>query len=962
MGGITTGVGIFSGIDSASLIDQLISVQSRPLILAQSRVIELNQQQAAYLNINSLVSGLKTAASSFRLNNIFDSSSATTSNESIIKATASGNAVPGSYNFIVDRLVSSQQLLTRGFADQDTSAIGLDQLTFESTAARVDTDTALADLNSGNGINRGVLSVTTGTGTSEVDLSRAATVSDVLDAFNAVEGVNAYVDNDKFVVKGLTGIEEVSGNDVLESLGLDGTITGGTLTGSSVYELTGTTSIGALNDGRGVEIRDTSGTTVKDFNFVIDSNGDGIIDDDDDVVGIRIGEIEEEVTDDDGETSVEVTEGAVSTLEGVIDRINSQLSDAGYSEFTASINTTTGGIEIVDALGRNFNVENLTSGSGNNARTYSTASDLGLEGSYTGGTASGQRIFAGLNTRLASSMNGGNGLEGTDGLLDITTSDGQTFTDINLSGLSDINDIVNAINSATNDAVRVSVNDQGTGLKIVDNTGGVGTFTVSGTGGADVAEALGISGSTTSNTINGTSLQVAYISNSTLLSDLNNGDGIGTGELLITDSYGNTGTITIANSETTVGDLLNQLNRARTSDGTPLQIEATINANGDGIAISEVVDGTAGTQAIRIEDLDGRVAELLGIEGEASGVGADNVISGSEEKTLEFEPDATLEDIRNAINSANVGVSASIINTGSGSSPFRLSLASENSGEAGRFLIDTGGFDLGLSVLDEGNDARVFFGSSDAASGVLLTSSTNTLDGVVEGVSINLVSTSEESVQLSVARDVEAIETKVSDFVTAFNALVSAIDFQTRYDDETEEKGTLLGDSTMLNLRNSLFSTLRRENEGFDETFEFMTQVGITVGSESKLEFDAEKFREAYNQDPSAVEAMFTRRTLESNDDDDPNTDDEITFSELGVMVQFEEFADSYVSSIGGILQNRRNALDSQIEIQEGRIESIQASLERKRAQLQQQFLAMEQAIASFQTQGSSLAQLASLG
>jgi len=397
-----------------------------------------------------------------------------------------------------------------------------------------------------------------------------------------------------------------------------------------------------------------------------------------------------------------------------------------------------------------------------------------------------------------------------------------------------------------------------------------------------------------------------------------------------------------------------------------LRIEARINENGDGITIVESLldedGGVSGTQEISISDVDGSTASKLGIEGTASGLDGDNFITGSEERVLEFDADATLEDIRNAIDAANIGVSASIVNTGSGASPYRLSLSSERSGEAGRFLIDSGDFDLGLSVLDEGNDARVFFGSREAASGVLLTSSVNSLDGVIEGVTINLASASEEAVQLTVSRDTSNIESKVSEFVAAFNSVIEGIDFRTRYDSETETKGVLLGDGTMLNLRNSMYSTLRKENDGFDGTYNQLLDVGITVGSGGTLEFDSEKFREAYAEDPDSVEALFTQRVLDDNDDDDPNTIDEPTFSELSVLGQLEEFANSYVTTIGGVLQNRTNAIDSQISLQEERIESIQESLERKRTALQAQFLAMEQAIASFQTQGSSLAQIAALG
>ncbi|MEX0876818.1 MAG: flagellar filament capping protein FliD [Phycisphaerales bacterium] len=952
MGGITTGIGIFSGIDSASLIDQLITAQSNPLVLAQRRVIQLNQQQAAYLDINSRMSNFKTAAAAFRVNDIFSSRTTSTNNESVLTANATGNAVPGSYNFVVDRLVSTQQMLSRGFSDLDSSPVGIGSLTFESPAARLDADTALADLNDGDGIVRGKITVN---GT-EVDLSRAGTVQEVLDAISDVPGVNARVENDKFVLTGVTSISQQSGSGILESLGLDeDNLSGTTLTGTSVYRINGNTPITALNDGRGVAIRQTSGTDVEDFWITIDTDGNGIVDENDTRVNIRIGEIEETVVDDDGDSSIELVAGAVSTVGGVVDRINDALSDAGFTEFTASISTETGGIEINDSMGRSFDIENYSSGSG----TVTTAEDLGLVGSYSG-SASGQRILAGLNTKLVSSLNGGTGLGDSDGILNFTTRNGSGFA-IDVSGLSDINDIINAINNdpGANGAITASVNSQGTGIQIKDNTTGGSALSITGTGGADTAEALGISGSFADGLATGSNLQLAYISGATLLSDLNNGNGIGTGTFEIVDSSGNRAEIRIGSSATTVADVLREINRTNLN----LNITARINDNGDGIGIYEDTDGgDPGGQPIRITNISGSVATKLGIEGEATGTDGDNFIDGSFERVLEFEPDATLADIRNAIDAANVGVNASIINTGVGSAPFRLSLSSDRTGEAGRFLIDSGGFDLGLNTLDEGNDARVFFGSSDPASGVLLTSSVNQLDGVVEGVSINLHSRSDSPVELSVSTDTEAIETKIQEFIDGFNSVVEAIDFRTRYDQETEERGVLLGDGTLLNLRNGMFATIRKPNQGFTDSVDTLTAVGITVGSESKLEFDKEKFREAYASDPDAVEALFTRRELEATDDDDPNTIDEPVFTQLGVLGQIEEFADNYVTTVGGVLQSRKNALGTQIELQESRIESIRRSLDNKREVLQRQFLAMEQAIGAFQSQGSALAQLGSLG
>ncbi len=959
MGGITTGVGIFSGIDSASLIDQLISVQSRPKILAQQRVIQLKSQQSAFLDINSRLSNFKTAAASFRINNIFASRSVASSNESVLTATTSSAAVPGSYNFIVDRLVSTQQMLTRGFADLDSSAIGLSSLSFESDAARLDNNTALADLNNGDGVTRGVITVN---GT-EVDLSRAGTVQEVLDAISSVPGVSARVENDNFVISstGTLSISEESGAGILTSLGLDpSNISGGTLAGTSVFSMNANTSLQSLNDGRGVAIREASGQGIQDFTITIDINGDGVgIGSDDIVVDIRIGEIEGPLTDedgnpvldDDGDPVIGIVSGAVSTVGGVIDRLNTQLSEAGFPEFTASINTTTGGIDIVDSSGRNFDITNFSNSTG----VVTTAQDLGLAGSYTGGTANGSRILAGMNTKLVSSLNGGTGLGTTDGILNFVTQDGISAFTSDISGLGDINDIINKINADSNGAVTASVNANGTGIQIIDNTTGGTTFSITGTGGSDTAAILGISGSFTDGMAAGSNLQLAYIGSGSLLDELNNGEGIGTGTFEIVDANGIRAEIIISNSDNTIADLLKKINNASPS----LEINARINDNGDGITIEDT--SGAGT-TISIADVSGSVATKLGIEGEATGSGSENFITGSFEKVVEFDADATLEDIRNAINAANVGVSASVINTGVGSAPFRLNLTSERSGEDGRFLINTNGFDLGITTLDEGNDARVFFGSDNAATGVLLTSSTNQLDGIIQGVTIDLLSSAEDPVEISVTTDTSEIESKISDFVASFNNVIEGIDFRTRYDEETEERGVLLGDGTLLNLRNSMYSVIRRENDGFTDTFNSLNEVGIRVGSGGKLEFDVEVFREAYAQDPDAVENLFTQQTLDANDDGNPNTIDEPFFTELSVLGQLEEFANSYVTSIGGVLQNRSDALDAQIKLQEDRIEAIQRGLDNKRVVLQRQFLAMEQAIGAFQTQGSSLAQLASLG
>ena len=957
MGGITTGVGLFSGIDTGSLIEQLLSIEARPKALAQTRLIQIQSQQAAYLSINSQLSAIENLAKAFRTDNIFKNKKALVSNESVLSVNASQDALPGTYDFIVNRLVSTQQMLSGGFATSDAAA-GLSSLTFEGAEGRLDRDTSLADLNNGDGITRGVITINNGTTDTEVDLSTVGTVSEVLDALNAVTGVSARLENDKFVIEGVTSISDTGGREVLASMGLDGSIVGTTLTGSAVYTLGTNTALSSLNDGRGLGVRNTSGVGVFDFTIHIDTVTDLFLDNNDLTIEVRLGDIEELVDDE-----LTVTSSAVTTVGGAVDRINQAIDDAGLgAELTATINETTGAIDIVDSLNRGFVIADYATGSGSES---TAAADLGIAGSHLTGSASGSRIFAGMNTTLVSSLNGGSGLGAVDGELNFVTQDGSPGFMIDITGLGDINDVINAINTDVTNAGRVvaSLNDAGNGLSIVDTTTGGTTFTISGTGGLDTAAALGIDGSFSDGVAGGSDLDLAYIGTATALDSMFDGDGLGTGSFEIIDSNGYRAEITISSGDKTLADVIRRINQ-----NSSLEVTARINDTGDGLIIEDT--GTLGG-LLEINDTDGDVASKLRIEGKVTQEALDadpnaNFIDGSFETTLEFDTNDSLEDVINAINASNAGVSASLINTGTGSTPFRLSLASEESGSDGRFLVDSGGFDLRISTIDAGDDSRVFYGSTDPADGILISSSTNQLDGVIQGVTIDLTATSDESVEISISQDTESIETKIQEFVDAFNAAVEQIDFQTRFDQETEERGTLLGDGTVIGLRNAMFSGLLRENDGFSSAFSRLSDVGITIGSESKLEFDSEKFRTAYAEDSQAVEDLFSRRTVQTNEVDEDatflNPDIELEYSERGVMVMFEQFAETYTDSLTGILSGRDDAFDDQIALQESRIESIEARLDARREVLTRQFLAMEQAIAGFQSQSSALSQISALG
>lgn len=976
---IQSGGGLVSGIPTTDLINQLMQLEARPKALMQRRIVQLQAQQAAFLDLNSRLGALRSSAQGFRVNSTFGAMKATSTNPDALTATARTGAAAGTYSFVVDRLVTSQQMLSRGFASK-TQPLGLTSFSVESEKARLERDVKLSDLNGGAGVERGRFTITQNGESKTIDISKAATIGEVVQTINeSGMDVRASLVDGSLRLETTPGgasftVANMTGSSVATSLGIAGTSAedngSEAIQSGRLYRLSDQTALSSLNDGTGVFVNGNISESRSDFRINVGGT----------VVAVNIGPVYEIKSSDGdggegeggegGSGGFKQVEGPAQTLGDVIQRINKALDKAGIEGVQAEFNAEGTGLQVRDTSGADRDITMLARvGARPNE---STLRDLGFaEGVTSSGTAEGARVIGGLSTTLARNLNGGRGVSGD---LVIAARDGTAMT-INMDGVSTVDEIIARINNSGDNAGRIvaSLNSVGNGLQLVDTTGGTSNnlFVL-----GEAAEALGLATpneGVAANTVSG-SAQRAYVTSATSLSEFNGGKPMNPGKIRFSDASGKAFSLDVNDNIQTVGQLINQINSLAT--GSEVNIFAELNANGDGIVIRELIpeEGQAGGLRINVEDETGSVAKMLGIAGRSKGTGEDNLINGSLERVIEFEATDTLEQVVRKLNDAKAGLSVTIINDGGSANPFRLSIASTQSGVAGRFLLDTNGFDLGLQTLEAGQDARVFFGSSDPAKAILLSSSTNTLDDVITGVSLDLRQPSDDPVTVTIAGDTSKIETDVEAFVKTFNDLIARIDTVTKYDVEAETKGVLLGDQTALSLRRALFNAVQSPPDGFTGTFTRLTQVGIKIGSGGKLEFDSARFREALAEDPAAVEALFTRREIADAErqtqlfDDEGNVigtvnnpDPRITFSELGIIGKIEELADRYASAAGGVLTQKRETFDSQIKLQQDRIAAFDIRLAAKRQILESQFLQMERAIASLQSQQSSLAGIAGL-
>ncbi len=220
----------------------------------------------------------------------------------------------------------------------------------------------------------------------------------------------------------------------------------------------------------------------------------------------------------------------------------------------------------------------------------------------------------------------------------------------------------------------------------------------------------------------------------------------------------------------------------------------------------------------------------------------------------------TLAGIRDAINSANLGVSASIVNDGS-STPNRLALTSTAGGSSSEMKISVSGDSTLASLLSNDpagtqNMSEVTTGQNAQATinGIAVQSPTNTLSNVVDGTSLTLSKTG--STTVSVANDASATSAGVVSFVKAYNALRISLNSLTNIDtSNSANNGPLASDVSTKTLVNQITDVLGQAiGSG---TYQSLGSIGVTMGSDGTLSIDDTKLSAAIAASPSQVAGLF---------------------------------------------------------------------------------------------------------
>jgi len=244
--------------------------------------------------------------------------------------------------------------------------------------------------------------------------------------------------------------------------------------------------------------------------------------------------------------------------------------------------------------------------------------------------------------------------------------------------------------------------------------------------------------------------------------------------------------------------------------------------------------------------------------------GAAFASSGSGTKTVTIDStNNSLQGIRDAINAAGIGVTATIINDG-GASPYRLALSSDSNGASNSMKISVSGDatvgtllahdPAGTQNLSETITAQnaVF-----KVNGVSVSKTSNTVSDVVQGVTLTLSKVTTSPVTLSVARDTGAISSSISGFVKAYNDLASTLKNVSAYDASSKQGAILQGDSTVRSLQSQLRGMLSTAVVGTSGALTTLSDVGVSFQKDGTLALNQTKLDSAIANNFSDIAGLF---------------------------------------------------------------------------------------------------------
>ena len=215
-----------------------------------------------------------------------------------------------------------------------------------------------------------------------------------------------------------------------------------------------------------------------------------------------------------------------------------------------------------------------------------------------------------------------------------------------------------------------------------------------------------------------------------------------------------------------------------------------------------------------------------------------------------------------AINAANKGVTASLVDTGTGGNNFRIVLSGDT-GIAGTFAVtssisDDLGFGDADKTLQTAQDAVINF------EGLTINRGSNSVNDVISGTTIDLNGVTSSAVRLNVTSDTSTLKTSLQDVVTVYNSLNSSLDNMGSVKDGSTDtlNGALAGDGSLISyIKNNIRTAVFNESSTKSGNVNALRDLGISIDRSGKMTFDETTYNSMVLNNFDDISKMLTAGT-----------------------------------------------------------------------------------------------------
>ncbi|MBP0591187.1 flagellar filament capping protein FliD [Paraburkholderia sp. LEh10] len=375
------------------------------------------------------------------------------------------------------------------------------------------------------------------------------------------------------------------------------------------------------------------------------------------------------------------------------------------------------------------------------------------------------------------------------------------------------------------------------------------------------------------------------------------------------------------------------------ADGSVLsKLAATV--SGSGLSATTSTGAIAGTHIVKVTSIASANIISSGAipNGTSLGTGNFTIKVGNNPLTIALNGSETVSSLAAEINSAanNPGVTASVVN---GTDGQHLMLTSKNTGSANAITLSAdptvlGTLSAGYTTLSAAQDAQL------TVDGASVTNSTNSISGVIAGVTLNVSAASVGTQQtLTIASDTNAAGTAISNFVKAYNQYVSVSSSLSSYNSSApagSQAGPLLGDAMLNSITNGLANIISSGVTTGGQTYS-LASIGLDLQPDGTIQVNSTTLQNALSSNSSAISALF-------------NTTN-------GAGAALNTFVKTAIQT-GGTLDARTQALKSDLSDLNDQNTQLQAYSDQLTAQYNAQFTALNNLMTTMQNNQQYLTQL----